>query len=90
MVLKSFQKLLVNLCFSEFVFQVLNTSEFVNLITKKFESNRNFTYLALDYLKKKRKNAIHLILVNSHTIFSMESEMDNFGYYLLFIDLTRK
>ena len=65
MVLKSFQKLLVNLCFSEFVFQVLNTSEFVNLITKKFESNRN-------------------------TIFSMESEMDNFGYYLLFIDLTRK
>ena len=81
------------------VLQVLNTSEFVNLITKKtvkfFDSCCNFLYLAEDYQKSLQKNTIFWLNSvyfrnNSQKYtYSVWSLKGLFLSYYSFIDLTQ-
>ena len=76
------------------VLQVLNTSEFVNLITKK-TVKCNFLYLAKDYQKLLQKNTIFWLNSvyfrnNSQKYpYSVWSLKGLFLSYFLFIDLTQ-
>ena len=76
------------------VLQVLNTSEFVNLITKK-TFKCNFLYLAKDYQKSLPKNTIFWLnsvyfrnnsQQNRYSVWSLKGL---FLSYFVFIDLTQ-